>query len=207
MPSHPARPEVNFDIVVVGASAGGLSAIERVVRGLPNDFAAAMVIVLHLSPAHPSYLAEILRRCTTLDVRPAQPGDAVVPGTIVTALPGQHVVFTPARTIDLSDSPKVNYARPSVDSLFGSAAEVYGDRVIAVVLSGTGHDGRDGTYAIRRAGGVVIAQSAKTSEHTGMPSAALHGGSVDLVLDISEIAGALHSLVSTGRYGEYVARN
>ena len=116
-------------------------------------------------------------------------------------------MFTAARTIDLSDSPKVNYARPSVDSLFSSAAEVYGDRVIAVVLSGTGHDGRDGTNAIRRAGGVVIAQTAQSSEHVGMPSAALKGGSVDLVLDISEVAAALHGLVSTGRYGEYVARN
>ena len=189
-----------YEVVVLAASAGGLGAIESVVGGLPPHFAAAMAIVLHLSPEHPSYLAEILRRHTSLPVQAPESGDPVLEGNIYTARPGQHLLFSAERTFTFSDAPKVNFARPSADRLFITASEVYGRAVIAVVLSGTGRDGSLGAATVHRHGGLVIAQNEQSSEYFSMPSAAIHTGSVDHVLPLVDIPIALRELVEHGIY-------
>ena len=191
---------MRYNVVVLAASAGGLSAIESVVGGLPARFSAAMAIVLHLSPEHPSFLAEILRRRTTIPVQVPEHGDAVLEGNIYTARPGLHLLFGVDRTFIFSDAPKVNFARPSADRLFITASEIYGRGVIAVVLSGTGRDGSLGAAAVRRRGGLVIAQNEESAEHFSMPRAAIHSGSVDLVLPLADIPIALGELVEHGSY-------
>jgi two-component system, chemotaxis family, protein-glutamate methylesterase/glutaminase len=114
---------VYFDLVVVAASAGGLSALTALLRGLSSSFPAAVVIVQHLDPHHPSLMAEILRRRTGLDVHEARDGDALQPCTVFTAPPGHHLLIKADGTLSLSETERVHFVRPSADLLFESAAE------------------------------------------------------------------------------------
>jgi len=192
----PARfPNAAFDVVVLAASAGGLQALIRVLNGLPRDFGAATVIVQHLDPRHRSLIADIFGRRTALKVKEAEEGDQLSPGTVFTAPPNRHLLVNPDGSLSLSQSELVHFVRPSADLLFESVAASYKDRVIAVVLSGTGADGSMGVRAIKKMGGTIIAQDEKTSDFFGMPGAAIETGTVDFVLPIEEIPPALVSLV------------
>jgi two-component system, chemotaxis family, protein-glutamate methylesterase/glutaminase len=188
-------PEVAFDIVAVAASAGGLSAIGQVLENLPPNFPAAIVIVQHLDPNHRSLMADILSRKTSLQVKQAQEGDSVTASTIYIAPPNHHLLVTPDKTLSLTQTELVHFLRPSADLLFDSVAATYGDRAIAIVLTGTGNDGAVGVQAIHAGGGIAIVQNQETSEFFGMPSAAIETGIVDFVLPLSQIPAALMSLV------------
>jgi len=194
----PNFPAVAFDVVVFAASAGGLRALSEVVAGLPADFGAALVAVQHLDPRHRSLMAEILSRRTRLLVTQAQEGDRLAPGTLFIAPPDRHLLVDPDGTLSLSHSELVHFVRPSADLLFDSAAASYKDRVIAVILSGTGSDGAMGVQAVKKMGGTVIAQDEATCEFSGMPAAAVATGCVDFVLPLPEIPGALATLIATG---------
>jgi len=192
----PARfPNAAFDVVALAASAGGLQALIRVLNGLPRDFGAATVIVQHLDPRHRSLIADIFGRRTALKVKEAEEGDQLSPGTVFTAPPNRHLLVNPDGSLSLSQSELVHFVRPSADLLFESVAASYKDRVIGVVLSGTGADGSMGLRAIKKMGGTIIVQDEKTSEFFGMPGAAIETGTVDFVLPIEEIPPALVSLV------------
>lgn len=195
-PAH--FPAVAFDVVVFAASAGGLRALSEVVAALPADFGAALVAVQHLDPRHRSLMAEILSRRTKLQVTQAAERDRLVPGTLFIAPPDRHLLVNPDGTLSLSQSELVHFVRPSADLLFDSAAASYKDRVIAVILTGSGADGAMGVQAVKKMGGTVIAQDEGTSEFYGMPSAAIATGCVDFVLPLAEIPGALATLVTTG---------
>ena len=188
-------PNAAFDVVALAASAGGLQALIRVLNGLPRDFGAATVIVQHLDPRHRSLIADIFGRRTALKVKEAEEGDQLSPGMVFTAPPNRHLLVNPDGSVSLSQSELVHFVRPSADLLFESVAASYKDRVIAVVLSGTGADGSMGLRAIKKMGGTTIAQDEKTSEFFGMPGAAIETGTVDFVLPIEEIPPALVSLV------------
>ena len=188
-------PNAAFDVVALAASAGGLQALIRVLNGLPRDFGAATVIVQHLDPRHRSLIADIFGRRTALKVKEAEEGDQLSPGTVFTAPPNRHLLVNPDGSLSLSQSELVHFVRPSADLLFESVAASYKDRVIAVVLSGTGADGSMGVRAIKKMGGTIIAQDEKTSDFFGMPGAAIETGTVDFVLPIEEIPPALVSLV------------
>src|SRR5213594_900756 len=193
--SSPAFSNGAFDIVALAASAGGLRALSQVLAALPAEFPAAIVVVQHLDPRHRSLMADILRRRTELEVVQASEGDRVVPGTVYIAPPDRHLLVNPDGTLSLSQSELVHFVRPSADLLFESVAASYKDRVIAVVLSGTGADGSMGVRAIKKMGGTIIAQDEKTSDFFGMPGDAIETGTVDFVLPIEEIPPALVSLV------------
>ena len=184
-----------FDLVVVAASAGGLKACIKVVAGLPADFPLPVVVVQHIGQDGPSLMADILARHTPLRVRQAGDGDVLLGGTVYTPAPARHLRVHPGGTLSLLDSPRVRFVRPSADVLFASAADAFGDRVIAVVLTGCGSDGADGVRAVRRRGGFVIAQDEATSEHFDMPYHAVLTRKVDLVLPLGQIAFALQTLV------------
>lgn len=194
--NHPPHfTNAAFDIVAIAASAGGVTAIVKVLSTLPTKFPAAIAIVQHLAPEHPSFMAKILSRRTDITVKQAQEGDSLSPGTAYIAPPNRHLLVNDDGTLSLSQSELVHFLRPSADLLFESVAATYKDRAIAVVLTGTGSDGAMGVEAIKKMGGNVIVQDVKTAEFSGMPSAAIHTGNVDFILPLDEISSTLVTLV------------
>lgn len=176
------------DVVVVGASAGGVEALVTIVRALPTDLGAAVFVVLHLPEGGRSYLTRILARETELPVATASEGGEIAHGTITVAPPDHHVVLEPGR-VRLVRGPKVNGYRPAVDVLFHSAARSFDGRVIGVILSGTRSDGTLGLRAIKRRGGAAVVQA--DAEHSGMPASAIRNVDVDAVVPLQEIAATL----------------
>ncbi|MBD2626606.1 chemotaxis protein CheB [Trichormus variabilis] len=187
-----------FDIVAMAASAGGLRALSTVLSTLPADFTAAIAIVQHLAPRHPSLMADILDRRTALQVKQAEEGDQLTPKTVYLAPPDRHLLVNCDGTLSLSQSELVHFLRPSADVLFESVAYSYKNRAIAVVLTGTGNDGTMGVQAVKKKGGTVIAQDENTAEFFGMPGSAIESGNVDFILPLNEISPALVSLVMDG---------
>jgi two-component system, chemotaxis family, protein-glutamate methylesterase/glutaminase len=185
-----------FPVVAVAASAGGLRALERIFGDLPSGFPAAILVVQHLDRRNPSILAQILARRTSLPVREARDGDCLEPGSIYIAPPDRHLVVGADGRLGLTRGELVHYLRPAADTLFESAAEAFGGRAIAVVLTGTGLDGATGVSAVKRRGGTVIAQDEASSEYFAMPDAAIRTGDVDFVLPLAEIAPKLISLAA-----------
>jgi two-component system chemotaxis response regulator CheB len=188
-----------FDIVALAASAGGLKALTDVLAALPGSFPAALVVVQHLDPSHRSLMAEILGRRTALRVEEAADGDRLAPGLAFIAPPNRHLLVNPDRTLSLTQTELVHFVRPSADLLFESVAASHSVRAIGVVFSGSGSDGDMGVKAIKKMGGTVIVQNPGTSEHAGMPKAAVGTGAVDFVLELDQIAPALQRLVAGGR--------
>ncbi len=195
---QPNLSEEAFDIVAIGASAGGLNALTEILSGLPANFPATIAIVQHLDPRHRSLMADILSRRTPLKVKQAQEGDYLELGTVYIAPPNRHLLVNPDKTFSLTQSELVHFVRPSADLLFDSVAASHKQRAIAVVLTGTGNDGAMGVRAIEKMGGTVIVQNKETAEFFGMPSAAIATGVVDFILPLEEIAPALISLVMQG---------
>lgn len=194
----PRFPGAAFDVVAIATSAGGLRALRVVLSALPADFPAAVLIVQHLDPRHRSLLAEILSRCTPLRVKQAEEGDHLRPGVVYIAAPDRHLLVKPDGTLSLAELELVHFLRPSADLLFESAAGSYRDRVVAVVLTGSGSDGAMGAQAVKKVGGTVIVQDEATSEFYGMPGAAVEAGAVDVQLPLAEVGPALAALVVRG---------
>lgn len=182
-------------IVVMGASAGGIDALGRVVNGLPADFATAVLIVQHLqSNDEPTRLPEVLGRRARLPVLLAENGMNLKPATIFVAEPGKHLRIK-NNLLALDAGEPVRFVRPSVDVLFTSAAEAFGKGVIGVILTGIGSDGTQGCRQIKAHGGVTIAQDKETAAFFDMPEAAIKAGAVDFVLPLEEIAGKILGLM------------
>jgi two-component system chemotaxis response regulator CheB len=190
-------------IVAITASAGGVEALSRVLSELPHDFPVPIVVVQHLDPRHPSMLPEILARRCAIAVKQAQEGDPLRAGTAFIAPPDQHLLVDGDGTMSLSHSDLVHFVRPSADLLFESVAASYEERVIAVVLTGTGSDATMGVQAVDKMGGWVIVEDPETADFAGMPGAAVETGAVDEVLELEEIAGRLMALVGDGGRREY----
>ncbi|HJR16355.1 MAG TPA: chemotaxis protein CheB [Gemmatimonadales bacterium] len=182
-------------VVAIAASAGGLSALSTVLGALPPTLNAAVLVLQHLDPSHPSQLAPILARRTRLPVRQAASRDRLRPGTVFTAPPGVHLLVDQEGILSFSHRPLVNFVRPSADRLFESIAGSFGARAVAVVLTGTGRDGAKGAQVVKQAGGTVLVQDEATSEFFGMPGAAALAGEVDQILPLDQIAPALERLI------------
>ncbi|MBE9126538.1 MULTISPECIES: chemotaxis protein CheB [unclassified Coleofasciculus] len=191
-----------FDIIAIASSAGGLKALIQVLSHLPTSFPAAIVVVQHIDPRHRSLMSEILSRRTPLQVKQAEEGDCLQGGVVYIAPPDYHLLVNPNGTLSLSQSETVNFVRPSADLLFNSVATSYKERSLAVVLTGTGRDGMMGVQAIKKMGGMVIAQDKPTSEFFGMPGAALETGAVDFVVSLVKIASVLEKLVIDRKHDE-----
>jgi two-component system, chemotaxis family, protein-glutamate methylesterase/glutaminase len=200
---HPNHlPDGNFDIVAIAASAGGLKAVSKVISTLPANFPVPIAIVQHLDPKHRSLMADILSRRTKLQVKQAQQGELMNPGTIYIAPPNYHLLVTSQGCVKLTQSQVMHFVRPSADVLFESIADSYKSRAIAVVLTGTGVDGATGVQAVKKKGGIVIVEDSNTCEFDGMPKAAIRTGVVDYILPLSEIATALITLVMGAKVDE-----
>lgn len=185
----------NVDVVALGASAGGLNALSQVLGALSKDFPSSIVVVQHLSPGHKSWIASLLGRATALRVKQAEHGEILLPGTVYTAPPDEHLLVGPGK-IQLAHSQLVHFSRPSIDLLFESVAGTYGSRSIGVVLSGSGKDGAAGIRDIKEAGGITIAQNPDEAEFRHMPEAAIDTGCIDFILPLGKIGSKLAALCS-----------
>jgi two-component system chemotaxis response regulator CheB len=189
-------------VVVIGASTGGIQALQALFSALPAEFPAVMAVVVHRSPRHDSRLAYVLQRSARMPIIEPDAPVPPSPGHVYLA-PRDHHLLMRDRYIEPIRGPKENFTRPAVDPLFRSAAAVYGDRVIGVVLSGWGSDGVAGLIAIKRANGVSMVQHPSDAPARGMPVNALVRDNVDWVLPVSEMSSVLLRLVN----GEAVERH
>nr|ASV46934.1 chemotaxis protein [uncultured bacterium] len=185
-----------FDVVVIAASLGGREVLEAILDALPADFPAPILVAQHQSDHSPGHLPDLLARRARLRVRHAAAAEAVCPGTVYVAPPGRHLLVAAGGRCALSDGPRVSYARPAADLLFASAAEAFGSRTLGVVLTGRLSDGAAGAAAIRRAGGVVLAQDPATCRAPGMPQAAIARRAAQLALPPAALGAALVGLVA-----------
>ena len=183
-------PTGNVAVVAIGASTGGPKALAAVLGSLPGDLAVPVVITQHMPPVFTGFLAERLDGSSPLTVREAVSGDLLEPGHTYIA-PGDHhlVLRRAARGLvaEVNQAPAENWCRPSVDVMFRSLAEVVGGDVLAVMLTGMGHDGREGTALLKERGAHVIAQDRDTSVVWGMPGAITTAGLVDEVVHLDAI--------------------
>jgi two-component system chemotaxis response regulator CheB len=178
------------NIVVVGASAGGIPALQRLIAGLPSTFSAAVCVVLHIAAYAPNLLPDILARAGPMPATPAVDKEPVMQGHIYVAPPDRHLLLEDNH-LRVTRGPKENRVRPSVDVLFRSAAYAFGPRAIGIVLSGMLDDGTAGAWAIKDRGGIVIVQSPQEAEHASMPESALQHVDVDYTLPVTDMPGLL----------------
>lgn len=179
-----------FDVVAIGTSAGGLNALSQVLRALPQSFPSSIVVVQHLSPTHKSWMPDLLGRSTKLHVKQAEHNEIMLPGTVYTAPPDEHLLVGPGK-LQLAHTQLVHFSRPSIDLLFESVAGTYGSRSMGVVLSGSGSDGAAGIRAIKEAGGTTMAQKPDEAEFPHMPRAAVATGCIDFVVALDKIGETL----------------
>jgi two-component system chemotaxis response regulator CheB len=182
------------DIVVVGASAGGVEALKALVSQLPSSFPAAVFIVLHVPPHSTSRLHVILSGVSRIPVKAAKDGAVIEPGHIYVAVPDHHLALG-NEVMRVTRGPKENRTRPAADVLFRSAAYAYGPRVIGVVLSGALDDGTAGLWEIKDRGGMAMVQSPQDAMHASMPENALTHVAVDYSVPASELGALIAGLV------------
>jgi two-component system chemotaxis response regulator CheB len=182
------------DAVVIGASAGGVEALSVLIPALPVDARAAIFVVLHLPRDRPSLLADIFGRKSALKVREAEDKEPVEPGTLYFAPNNYHLLIDEGPQLALSVDDLVHHSRPSIDVLFESAADVYGGRLLGVILTGANEDGARGLAAVHDAGGMTVVQDPATALSPQMVNAALKLRTPDHVLTLEGIAAMLATL-------------
>jgi two-component system chemotaxis response regulator CheB len=185
----------DFKVIVIASSAGGIHALIEILSSLPASLPVPIAIVQHRTAKLPYLLADILGRRTSLNVNLAVEGEQIKPGNVYLALPDKHLTINPDHTLSFTDGKRIRHLLSSANPLFTSAADVYGDGTIAVVLTGGDSDATDGVQAVKAAGGTVIAQDEATSDYFSMPRSAIKTGCVDYVLPLGEIASMLLSLL------------
>ncbi|PLX44810.1 MAG: hypothetical protein C0609_04850 [Deltaproteobacteria bacterium] len=188
-------PERGFPIVGIGASAGGLEALEKFFSNMPPDSGMAFVIVTHLDPNHKSLLSELLDRYTRMTVQKAEEGMEILPDNIY-VIPANNDLLIKHGLLHLEQPTAPRGHRQPVDSFLRSLASDQGDNSIAVILSGTGSDGTLGVKAIKEAGGIVVVQDAESAKYPGMPQSASQTGVADLELAAEDIPGKLIEYIS-----------
>jgi two-component system, chemotaxis family, protein-glutamate methylesterase/glutaminase len=182
------------DAVVVGASAGGVEALSVLLPALRADSNAAVFVVLHLPRDRPSFLSEIFARKCALPVREAQDKESVAPGTVYFAPTNYHLLLDAGPQTALSADEPVHHSRPSIDVLFESAAHVYGNRLLGIILTGANEDGAEGLAAVHDGGGVTVVQDPASAHSPQMAISALKLRPADFVLSLNDIAGLLGTL-------------
>lgn len=187
----PARA---FDAVVIGASAGGLAALSALVTGLPRRYRLPLLMVQHVPPTGATKLVEIFQRKTELTVKEADDKEPIQGGTLYFAAPNYHLMVEADFSLSLSQDDAMHFSRPSIDVLFESAVDVWGERVAGILMTGASEDGAAGLHAIKRAGGLTIVQDPDEAEMSTMPLAALQRFAPDYILPLRDIHRLLREL-------------
>jgi two-component system chemotaxis response regulator CheB len=182
-----------FDAVVIGVSAGGLYALTHILQALPAHYPVPVVIVQHRSKDERNLLEEVLQTKCRVRIRQADEKEPVQSETVYMAPPDYHLLIEKDKTFSLSFDPPVNYSRPSVDVLFETAADAFGNRLLGIVLTGANKDGAKGLRCIKKKGGVTIAQRPETADFPDMPKAAIKTGAVQHIMNLDEIRDFLLS--------------
>jgi two-component system chemotaxis response regulator CheB len=176
-----------IDAVVIGASAGGIEVLSVLLSVIPADCRVSFFIVVHSPRERPSLLPELFASRCALPVREGEDKEPVQQGTVYFAPPDYHMLIDRGPAVALSSDEPVHFSRPSIDVLFDSAADIYGERLAGVILTGANQDGAEGLAAIGRAGGRTIVQEPGSAAAAVLPRAALEAGPVDAVLSIEEL--------------------
>jgi two-component system chemotaxis response regulator CheB len=188
-------PKQRYEVIVIGSSAGGITALSQIVMTLPANFPLPIIVVQHLQANKESLLAHILNQKTRLQVKEIDEKEPVLPGFVYTAPPGYHLLIEQDKSFALSMDAPVNFARPSVDVLFESAVPVYRDKLIGIILTGANHDGAAGLKYLKEAGGYAIVQEPKDAAVAVMPEAAMRGTCIDAILPVRQIGPHLLQLL------------
>lgn len=183
-----------FKAVVIGVSTGGVSALTKLLGALPAGFPIPVLVVTHITPDSDDALALLLDTLCTIRVKEADDKEVTTPGTAYLAPANYHLLVERGGTLALSIDPPVNFARPSADVLFESAAEVYGAALIGVILTGAGNDGSRGLLKIKNCGGLTIVQDPADAEMDSMPRSALQLQKTDHIVRLKEIPPLLMRL-------------
>lgn len=193
-PTSPT-PMVKRDLIVIGASAGGVEALQRLARDLPEDLAATVLVVIHVMSGKPSFLHEILSRAGSLPATQAREGEPLERAHIYVARPGFHLQVRDDAIHLSSDLPESGH-RPAIDSLFLSAARAYGSRAIGVVLTGTLDDGAEGLWMVKDHGGATVVQDPEDAMFSDMPRNAIDRVEPDRIVRLENLSDTLVELLT-----------
>ena len=194
-----------YEAVVIGVSAGGLLALKTLLPALPPSFPVPVIIVQHISERSDGYMVKYLNQESSITVKEAEDKEPIYSGIAYLAPPGYHLLIELERIFGLSVDARVNYSCPSIDVLFESAANVFGESLIGIVLTGANADGAHGLKVIKEHGGLAIVQNPKTAQSPAMPKAALAAADADYVINLEQIAPLLVEL--TVQEGENYGTN
>ena len=190
--SDGGRSLVRPEIIVIGASTGGPSAVKTVLDGLPGDFPVPIILTQHIETGFDRGYAEWLDQSTALNVRIADESDSPAAGSVIVAPATHHLICAGGKLIR-DDGPRLDNQKPSIDKMFLSATKTYGPRVTGILLTGMGRDGANGCLEIIKNGGDTIVQDQESSMIFGMPKAAIELDAASIVLPLSQIAGELRA--------------
>ena len=188
---------MNYEAIVIGVSSGGLNAMKIMFSLLPADFKLPVIIVQHISPRSENQWIDLLNNNSKLRIKEADEKEKIEPGMAYIAPANYHLMVERDKTFSVTVEERVNYARPSIDVLFESAAEAYKNKLIGVILTGSNNDGTNGLKRIQECGGLTIVQDPKTAESPYMPSSAIATIQPDYILPIAEIVDILIKMALT----------
>ena len=186
----------NYEAIVIGASAGGTKALNTILTELPKAFPLPIIIVIHRYYDEGSLLISQFRRDCQMEVRETADKEKITNGCIYFAPADYHVLIEENKTFSLSHDPEVNFARPSIDVLFDSAAYVYGNSLIGIICTGANSDGSNGLMHIKERGGLSIVQDPETAESKAMPKSALDTSEPNYIFDLMGIKSFLVNLIA-----------
>ena len=182
---------MKHEAIVIGVSSGGMSAMKVLFSLLPKDFNTPIIIVQHINARSDSHWIKLLNEKSNLHIKEADEKEKIESGNIYIAPPNYHLLIEKDKTFSLTIDERVNFARPSIDVLFESAAEAYKNKLIGIVLTGSNNDGTNGIKRIKECGGLAIIQDPKTAESAYMPASAIAAIEPDYVLPLENIVELL----------------
>jgi len=178
---------MQYEAIVIGVSAGGLAVLSGILQELPADFPLPLIVIQHRSKDERTLLEEVMQSRCAIRVKQADEKEKIQEGVVYFAPADYHLLIENDRSFSLTCDGPVNFSRPSIDLLFDTASEVYGSTLVGIILTGANNDGAAGIRAIRRRGGLTIAQAPGNATFPSMPQAAIDTGSVQAVLTSKEI--------------------
>jgi len=178
-------------VIIIGCSAGGLPVLSSLLESLPAAYPFPVIVIQHRANEHMLLLEEVLQYKSKIRIKQADEKEKVTSGIVYIAPPGYHLLFERDFTFTLSSDGPVNYSMPSIDVAFESAAMVFQKKLVGIILTGASGDGAQGIAAIRRQGGITIAQDPLEAQFPHMPKAAIDTGEIECILSLQEIRNVL----------------